>query len=69
MPRAFEVRTGARLHFGPLASGAKAGRCFGGIGMMITHPPIAFRAVEHPVERYVGCSPETRQRIRQIRDS
>ncbi len=69
MPRAFEVRTGARLHFGPLASGAEAGRCFGGIGMMIADPAIAFRVVEHPVERYVGCSVETGERIRRLREA
>ena len=69
MPRAFEVRTGARLHFGPLASGAEAGRCFGGIGMMISDPAIAFRVVEHPVERYVGCSVETGERIRRLREA
>lgn len=69
MPRAFEVRTGARLHFGPLASGAEAGRCFGGIGMMVANPAIAFRVVEHPVERYVGCSVETGERIRRLREA
>ncbi len=67
MPRASEVRTGARLHFGPLASGAEAGRCFGGIGMMVAEPAIAFRVVEYSVERYVGCSPETSERIRRLR--
>lgn len=67
MPRSFEVRTGARLHFGPLASGALAGRCFGGIGMMVAEPAIAFRVVEHSVERYVGCSPETSARIQKLR--
>lgn len=69
MPRAFEVRTGARLHFGPLASGAEAGRCFGGIGMMISDPGIAFRAVETDAERYAGCSPETSERIRRLVES
>ena len=67
MPHASEVRTGARLHFGPLASGAQAGRCFGGIGMMVAEPAIAFRVVEHPMERYVGCSLETSERIRRLR--
>ena len=67
MPRASEVRTGARLHFGPLASGAKTGRCFGGIGMMVAEPAIAFRVIEHPVERCLGCSRETSERIRGLR--
>ena len=67
MPRVFEVRTGARLHFGPLASGAETGRCFGGIGMMVAAPAIAFRVVEHDVERFVGCSIETSERIRRLR--
>ena len=69
MPRASEVRTGARLHFGPLASGAEAGRCFGGIGMMVAEPAIAFRVVEYSVERTVGCSPETSERIRRLREA
>jgi beta-ribofuranosylaminobenzene 5'-phosphate synthase len=69
MPRASEVRTGARLHFGPLASGAISGRCFGGIGMMVAEPAIAFRVVEHAVERSVGCSPETSERIRRLREA
>ncbi len=69
MTRVFEVRTGARLHFGPLASGAEAGRCFGGIGMMVAAPAIEFRAVEHHTERYVGCSPETSERIRKLREA
>ncbi len=69
MPRDMEVRTGARLHFGPLASGAESGRCFGGIGMMIDAPAIAFRVVEHEVERYVGCSSETSERIRRLREA
>ncbi len=69
MPREIEVRTGARLHFGPLASGAKAGRCFGGIGLMVSDPGIAFRAVEHSSERYVGCSHETSERIRRLREA
>jgi len=69
MPRVIEVRTGARLHFGPLASGATEGRCFGGIGMMVDAPAIAFRAVEHDVERFIGCSPETSERIRRLREA
>ena len=69
MPQVTEVRTGARLHFGPLASGAESGRCFGGIGMMVDTPAIAFRVVEHDVERYVGCSPETSERICRLRES
>ena len=68
-PRTVEVRTGARLHFGPLASGAEAGRCFGGIGMMVAEPAIVFRVFEHSVERYVGCSAETSERIRKLRAS
>ena len=69
MPRAIEVRTGARLHFGPFASGAESGRCFGGIGMMIASPGLSFRAVEHDTERFIGCSAETSERIRKLRES
>lgn len=67
MPRVLEVRTGARLHFGPLASGVETGRRFGGIGMMVAAPAIAFRVVEHDVERFIGCSIETSERIRRLR--
>ena len=69
MSRAIEVRTGARLHFGPLASGATEGRCFGGIGMMVAEPAISFRVMEHEEERYVGCTFETSERIRRLRDT
>jgi beta-ribofuranosylaminobenzene 5'-phosphate synthase len=62
-----QVRTGTRLHFGPLASGATAGRCFGGIGMMAAQPAISFRVVESREERCVGCSPATSERLRALR--
>ncbi|MFN9373139.1 MAG: hypothetical protein ACK6D3_14765 [Planctomycetaceae bacterium] len=34
------VKTGARLHFGPLAAGVTSGRQFGGLGVMIEAPGI-----------------------------
>ncbi len=37
---AVTVITGSRLHFGPLAVGAQAGRQFGGIGIMIDSPGV-----------------------------
>ncbi len=36
---------------------------------MVADPAVAFRVVEHPVERYVGCSMETRERIRRLREA
>jgi beta-RFAP synthase len=38
MIKRVKVTTGARLHFGPLAVGAEAGRSFGGVGMMVDAP-------------------------------
>lgn len=35
-----QVKTGSRLHFGPLAVGAGEGRRFGGIGVMIDDPGV-----------------------------
>lgn len=32
------VRTGARLHFGPLAIHNGPGRSFGGVGLMVDRP-------------------------------
>ena len=67
MSRVIDVKTGARLHFGPLASGATQGRCFGGIGMMVAQPAISFRVTEHDKEHFVGCSAATQERIHSIR--
>ncbi len=69
MPRVIQVRTGTRLHFGPLASGAVQGRCFGGIGLMVAQPAIAFRAIEHSQERYTGCPPAISERVQRIRNT
>lgn len=38
VPRKVRVETGSRLHIGPLAVGATAGRQFGGLGLMIDQP-------------------------------
>ncbi|MFO1005853.1 MAG: hypothetical protein U0929_07840 [Planctomycetaceae bacterium] len=67
MSRVIEVQTGTRLHFGPLASGATHGRCFGGIGMMVAEPAISFRVTAHHEEHFAGCSAATTERIRSIR--
>lgn len=67
MPRTFEVQTGARLHFGPLASGAVSGRRFGGIGMMIASPGISLRATEAVSEQVRGGSAQTSERIQRVR--
>lgn len=37
-PTALRITTGARLHFGPLTNGARRGRHFGGIGVMLDAP-------------------------------
>lgn len=38
MSATITIQTGARLHFGPLAVGAAAGRQFGGVGVMVDRP-------------------------------
>jgi beta-RFAP synthase len=38
MPSVVQIRTGARLHFGPLTNGVREGRLFGGIGLMVDSP-------------------------------
>lgn len=67
MPRTFEVQTGARLHFGPLASGAVTGRRFGGLGMMIASPGMTLRATESADERVRGGTAATTERIQRVR--
>lgn len=69
MRRTFEVQTGARLHFGPLASGAVTGRRFGGVGMMITAPGISLRATGSDREQIRGGSAQTEDRILRVRQS
>ena len=69
MSRVIDVKTGTRLHFGPLASGATQGRCFGGIGIMVAQPAISFRVTEHHQEHFTGCSAATMERIRSIREA
>jgi len=39
-----EIRTGARLHFGPFSFRPEMGRHFGGIGLMISQPGVHLRA-------------------------
>jgi beta-ribofuranosylaminobenzene 5'-phosphate synthase len=66
MPRTFEVQTGARLHFGPLASGAVTGRRFGGIGMMVASPGVVLTATESDVENFRGGSLADHERIQRV---
>ena len=66
MPRTFEVQTGARLHFGPLASGAATGRRFGGIGMMVSSPGVFLTATESEVENIQGGTAQDRERIQRV---
>lgn len=66
MPRTFEVQTGARLHFGPLASGASSGRRFGGIGMMVDSPGLTLRATEAALHEIHGGTPQANDRIERV---
>ncbi len=48
------VRTGSRLHFGPLAWGPDAGRQFGGIGLMIEEPHLLMKCERSQEWRSAG---------------
>lgn len=64
MPEFVTVCTGSRLHFGPLAVGAKAGRQFGGIGVMIDSPGVKL-TVSRADQDTVIATAEIESRVRQ----
>jgi len=57
------VRTGARLHFGPLASGVTSGRQFGGLGVMVEEPGLEV-VLQHSVHDQIIASESWVKRIR-----
>jgi len=59
------VETGSRLHFGPLAISAEAGRYFGGLGLMINHPQLCVTACA-AVEDCFFVPPHLLERVQQI---
>ena len=65
--RTVRVRTGARLHFGPLSLRPESGRDFGGWGVMIDAPncQVACRSAEHDAVIAAG---DDQTRITKIRD-
>jgi beta-RFAP synthase len=62
MSSTVQITTGSRLHFGPLAVGATAGRAFGGIGLMIEQPRLVLRATESERDR-IEADPDSREVI------
>ncbi len=59
MPAEITITTGARLHFGPFAVGAKSGPAFGGMGMMITDPSTVIRVATSDQDRLIAPSRES----------
>lgn len=54
MNTAITISTGARLHFGPLAVGAAAGRQFGGVGLMVDRPRCVVEVRSADRDQYIG---------------
>lgn len=67
MKTRLEIRTGSRLHLGPLAVGAPSGRRFGGVGLMIDQPGYHLRAEPAHEWTYEGPA-EVTARLRQFAD-
>lgn len=60
-PEFVSIRTGARLHFGPLSYRPDSGRSFGGIGLMIERPGVELTATAGTGRRPFGIdSPRAR---------
>ncbi len=57
-----EISTGARLHFGLLASGAKTGRRHGGAGLMVQNPGWTIRVAVSACDE-LDCPNDVRLRI------
>ncbi|MCA9041874.1 MAG: hypothetical protein KDA65_16085 [Planctomycetaceae bacterium] len=58
MPSSLTLKTGSRLHFGPLSYRPHAGRHFGGCGVMISEPGIELHARLSDKDQFVGESAE-----------
>lgn len=61
------VRTGARLHFGPLAIHNGPGRSFGGIGLMVDRPGCTVRVCRADEDEFRG-DPAVRRRVQGVLD-
>ncbi|MFG0335436.1 MAG: hypothetical protein ACF8TS_18920 [Maioricimonas sp. JB049] len=59
------VRTGARLHFGPLAVHDGPGRTFGGIGLMVDRPGCHVRVARAEVDE-CRADPDILHRVRRV---
>lgn len=65
MPRQAVVSTGARLHCGFFAHGARGERQFGGVGLMIGQPGFRLRGTAAVVDEVVGADDYWRARLRE----
>jgi beta-RFAP synthase len=54
MSETISITTGARLHFGPLAVGAAAGRQFGGVGVMVDRPACVVAVSRAERDEFLG---------------
>lgn len=73
MTTSVKIKTGARLHFGPLAAAGSSGGRFGGLGMMVASPGYALAAQPGDCDRCEGIDEAACARvlefIRRIRES
>ena len=68
-PETVSIRTGARLHFGPLSYRPETGRSFGGIGLMVERPGVELTATSRTGRRPSGIdSPRTQQLLTSFKD-
>ncbi|MEZ6047332.1 MAG: hypothetical protein R3C11_17470 [Planctomycetaceae bacterium] len=69
MNRALTLKTGSRLHFGPLSYRPQEGRHFGGCGVMISEPGVEFFVREAATDRIEGEGGERVERfLHRLRD-
>ena len=70
MPTEVSIKTGARLHFGPLANAAPQGRDFGGLGLMIESPGVELSLRSSSEDKIVAsgeCCERVGAILRQLR--
>ncbi|WP_437230798.1 beta-ribofuranosylaminobenzene 5'-phosphate synthase family protein [Planctomicrobium sp. SH661] len=68
LPASITIRTGARLHFGPLSYQPETGRHFGGIGMMLERPGVELTATSPATGRRFGIlSPRAESTLQSLK--
>ncbi|MAT14557.1 MAG: beta-RFAP synthase [Planctomyces sp.] len=69
MPQSLILKTGSRLHFGPLSYRPQAGRHFGGCGVMISEPGIELETTVAAKDEVVGAAADRISRfVERFRD-